>query len=119
MASHFPLSRVTTAQLQQLTGALWSWTICEECSGGKPCHTEDCPWQRSTILTRFFQTYKEITASYEAEVRVGQKPGLASHEDLMKIIEVLKLNPEVTREELLEKLFADRPREATRNGLST
>ena len=109
MASHFPLIKVTTAQLQQLTGALWSWSICGECSSGKPCQTEECPWQRSTILGRFFQTYKEITASYEADVKVGQKPGLASHEDLMKIIKELKSNPEVTREEILEKLFTDQP----------
>ncbi len=42
-------------------------------------------------------------------MKVGQKSGLTSHEDLMKIIMELKSKPEVTREEILEKLFTDRP----------
>lgn len=42
-------------------------------------------------------------------MKVGQKPGLASHEDLMKIIGELKSNPEATREQILEKMFPDRP----------
>jgi hypothetical protein len=50
-----------------------------------------------------------VTASYEADVRAGQEPGLKSHGDLMKIIEELKSNPEVRRNALLEKLFPDRP----------
>lgn len=109
MASQFPLSKVTTPQLQQLTRVLWSWSICAECSAGKPCQTEQCPWQRSTILGRFFEFYKTLTALYEADVRPVQQPSLRSHEDLMTIIEELKSNPEVTRNALLEKLFADRP----------
>jgi hypothetical protein len=50
-----------------------------------------------------------VTASYEAEVKVGQQPGLKSHGDLTKIIKELKSNPDVTRDALLEKLFTDRP----------
>jgi hypothetical protein len=109
MASHFPLNKTTTRQLQQLTRSLWRWSICKECSAGKPCQTEECPWQRSTILNRFFQFYKEVTASYNADVKGDQQPGLRSHEYLMTIIEELKMNPEVTRDALLEKLFTDRP----------
>ncbi|KAH8797454.1 hypothetical protein F5882DRAFT_475049 [Hyaloscypha sp. PMI_1271] len=110
MASNFPLSEVTTSQLQQLTRTLWSWSICAECAAGKPCQTEECAWQRSTSLNRFFQFYKEVTASYEADVKPGEQPGLGSHEDLMKIIEELKSHPEATRDALLEKLFGNLPR---------
>jgi hypothetical protein len=109
MALNFPLNKVTMPQLQQLTRTLWAWSICRECSTSKPCQTEECPWQRSTILGRFFQTYKEITASYEADVKESQRAGLESHEDLVRIIEELKSSPEVTRQALLEKLFSDRP----------
>jgi len=42
-------------------------------------------------------------------VKAGQKPGLASHEDVVKIIEELKSNPDATRVEILERLFTDRP----------
>jgi hypothetical protein len=50
-----------------------------------------------------------VTATYDADVKTGQRPGLRSHEDLLEIFEELKSNPEVTRTELLEKLFIDRP----------
>jgi hypothetical protein len=109
MASQFPLSKVTTPQLQQLTRALWSWSICTECLADKPCQTEECPWQRSTILGRFFEFYKDLTASYEVDVKPSQQPGLRSHEDLFAVVEELKLSPEITRMALLEKLFSDRP----------
>jgi len=109
MASNFPLSKVTTSELQHLTRALWCWRVCADCLAGKPCQAEECPWQRSTILGRFFQTYKEITASYEADVKSDQRPGLTCHEDLMTIIEKLKSNPAVTREELLKILFTNQP----------
>jgi hypothetical protein len=109
MASQFPLRIVTTAQLQQLAQALWSWSICAECLAGKPCKTEECPWPRSTILGRFFEFYKDSTASFESEIKYGQQSGLKSHEELFAIIRELKSNPETTRAELLEKLFPDRP----------
>jgi hypothetical protein len=109
MASQFLLRKVTTAQLQQLAQVLWSWSICAECLAGKPCKTEECPWPRSTILGRFFEFYKDLTASYESDVKYGQQPGLKSHEELFTMIQELKSNPEVTRAELLEKLFPDRP----------
>jgi hypothetical protein len=49
------------------------------------------------------------TSSYECHLAPGQTPGLASHEDLFRIIGELKSNPELTKAELLEKLFTDRP----------
>jgi hypothetical protein len=109
MTSQFPLGKVTTAQLQQLGEVLWSWSICAECLAGKPCKTTDCPWPRSTVLSRYFEFYKVSTSIYECHVESGQAPGLTSHEDLFRIIRELKSNPELTKEELLEKLFTDSP----------
>jgi hypothetical protein len=109
MPSQFPLSKVTIGQLQRLVQLLWSWDICSDCLVNKPCSTEVCPWLRSTILSRYFEFYKEQTASYECDIRNGQKPGLSSHEDLFSIVQRLISNPEITRAELLEVQFADRP----------
>jgi hypothetical protein len=50
-----------------------------------------------------------VTATYEADLKPGQQPGLRTHEDLIMIIEELKSNPETTREALLKKLFTNRP----------
>lgn len=109
MASQFPLEKATTAQLQKLVEILWSWSVCAECLAGKPCKTTGCPWPRSTVLGRYFQFYKISTSTYECHVENGQRPGIISHEDLFKIIQELKADPELTKAALLEKLFKDRP----------
>jgi hypothetical protein len=109
MTSQFPLGKVTTAQLQELGKVLWSWSICTDCLAGKPCKTTGCPWSRSTVLSRYFEFFKISTSSYECHLAPGQTPGLASLEDLFRIIGELKSNPELTKAELLEKLFTDRP----------
>ncbi len=107
MASTVSLGNVTTMQFQQLTRVLWSWSICSECSTGKLCQTEECPWSRSKFLGRFFEFYKNLVVVYEQDVRVNHQASLTSHEDLMIIIEELKSNPAITRNELLAKLFSD------------
>ena len=105
MGSNFPLSKATTLDIQQLTRTLWSWSICPKCYAGTACETEECPWQRSIHLSRFFQFYREVTTSYEAEVKAGKQAGITSHKDLMRIIEQLKASPDLTRQELIEILF--------------
>jgi hypothetical protein len=109
MTSQFPLRKVTTPQLQQLAHLLWGWSICSECLACKPCKTEDCPWPRSTVLGKYFEFYKDLTGAYESDIKYGEKPGLNSHEELFEIINELKLNPDLTRGELLDNLFPERP----------
>ncbi len=109
MTSLFPLGKVTTAQLQGLGTVLWSWFICRDCLAGEPCKTTDCPWPRSTVLSRYFEFYEACTSRYECHLSSDQTPALSSHEDLLRIIGELKWNPELTKAELLEKLFKDRP----------
>jgi hypothetical protein len=69
----------------------------------------ECPWPRATILGRFFEFYKDFTASYESDVKNGQRQCLKSHEELFTIIREIKANPEFTRVQLLDRLFPDRP----------
>jgi hypothetical protein len=55
---------------------------------------------------RFFDYYKDVTASYETELGHGKQGALRSHEDLFEVIRALKANPDLTRAQLIEKLFA-------------
>jgi hypothetical protein len=109
MVSQFPLSKVTQAQRQSLAKILWSWDICADCEAGKQCDPPVCPWHRSTTLKPFFRLYEEETCSYRSDVKPGQKPGLSSHEDLFNIMTTVKSSPDVTRADLVEALFPDRP----------
>lgn len=50
--------------------------------------------------------------NYKCNLNVDQTPALASYEDLFDIIKALRSNPELTKADLLEKLFDDRPTRA-------
>jgi len=109
MVSQFPLSKVTTPQLQELTHILWSWSTCAECFAGKVCNPPACAWHRSPILQPFFDFYKEETLSYRSDLKQGQEAALESHEDLFAIIKELKASPNSKRVDLVERIFSDRP----------
>lgn len=106
--SVFPLAKVTDTQLRQLCQVLWSWSLCSRCHNDQPCFTDDCPSQRSKRLMRFFEHYKDLTASYEPDVGLKEQYALTKHEDLFEIISQLKAHPDVPRAQLTHNIFADR-----------
>ena len=107
--SAYPLEKVTDSQLQRLSQVLWSWPTCEDCQNGKRCARDDCPWQRSKRLIRFYDYYKDLTASYEPDTGRGEQPALQKHEDLFEIIQLLKSAPDAVRSQLAEKVWFSRP----------
>ena len=100
-----PLGKTTESDIRNLSQILWSWALCRNCVNNKPCTEQGCPSQRLKRLVRFFDYYKDITASYEPELSHGKQAALRSHEDLFKVILALKANPDLTRAQLIEKLF--------------
>lgn len=105
--SLLPLDKVTDKQLQTLGEILWSWDLCEGCKTGQSCSTEACPSQRIKRLGRFFQYYKDLTSSYEADTAPGDGAALSTHEDLFAIIKQLKLEPDVTRAAFAAQVFKE------------
>jgi hypothetical protein len=103
--SDFPLQTVTQAQLRQVGRVLWCWTLCGDCDNAKPCSTPECPSPRFKRLIHFFDHYKAQTASYERDIELDGQPCLRSHEDLFKILQLLKENPDLNRAQLIDKLF--------------
>ena len=105
--SHLPLEKVTDKQLQTLGEILWSWNLCEGCRTGGFCNTEACPSQRVKRLGRFFERYKDLTSSYEADTAPGDRAALSTHEDLFAIIKKLKLEPDITRAAFAAEVFKE------------
>jgi hypothetical protein len=101
----FPLQKVTQSELRQLGQILWSWPICKDCENGKGCLEQGCASQRLNRLSRFFDRYRALTASYESDC---EHPAITKHEDLFHIIKDLKSNPDMTRAELAETHFPNR-----------
>lgn len=102
-----PLEKVTEKQLQTLGRILWSWNLCRDCMTGRCCATQSCPSQRLKRLGRFFEHYKALTGTYEADAAPGDRPALSTHEDLFNLIKQLKLEPDIARAEFVDKAFKD------------
>lgn len=107
--SSFPLEKVTASQLQRLGQVLWSWPLCSECDSGKACTSDGCPPQRSKRLARFLEYYKDITRLYDPDLRPGEKAALNNHEDLLNIIQYLRMEPNIIRAKLADDLFGNQP----------
>ena len=106
-----PLGKTTESDIRNLSQILWSWAWCSNCANNKTCTEQSCPSQRLKRLVRFFDYYKDITASYEPELSHGKQAALRSHEDLFELILALQANPDLTRTQLIEKVFtAQTPR---------
>src|SRR2546429_202653 len=101
----WPLGKTTESDIRNLSQILWSWTFCSNCVNNKACTEQRCPSQRLKRLVRFFDYYKDITASYEPELSQGKRGTLRSHKDLFDVILALKSNPDLTRAQLIEKIF--------------
>jgi hypothetical protein len=105
----FPLENVTNRQLRHLCKVLWSWPDCVGCCDDKPCSSQGCPFKRMKRLSRFFEHYKDVIATYEPDTKHGEGvAALTCHEDLFRILVVLRTSPELTRAQIRNTLFADR-----------
>jgi len=99
-----PLSGVTEEVLQNLGEVLWSWPSASPCASDRiPAVEED----RSKRLGRFFDYYKSQITSYDPDIIAGKRAALSSHEDLFRIIRILKRHPTKTRAQLLRIAFED------------
>jgi hypothetical protein len=106
--SRIPLQKVTESDFIRLCQVLWSWPVCSVSHGNTPCAAENCSSHRSKRLLRYLEYYKDLTASYEPEVKVGENPALRTHEDLFQIILALKSDPELDRSQLANRVFSSR-----------
>lgn len=100
----FPLSSVSTKQLQNLCQCLWDWELCGGSDGNPECIQPTCSWSRAKLLQKFWSRYIDLTGAYAPEFFAGQ-PALSSHEDLLKILQVIRNQPDLKREEVIERCF--------------
>jgi len=96
------LGGITEAQLQKLGQVLWLWPLTDECSSNNSWPDQG---DRSKRLGRFFDYYRALASSYDPDVRSGERPALRTHEDLFRIISILKEDPTRTRAQLLCMVF--------------
>ena len=118
LSEAFPLRTSDEAQLRELGQALWDWNLCGVCSEDSNCSRPSCPWSRQKRLQVFWKRYKSITEAYVPEFS-PEKPALSSHDDLLKIIRVIRSRYGVPRQELMRCCFADRLPDAFSHAVDT
>src|SRR4051794_8106402 len=101
----FPLAPVTDNVLRDLCQQLWAWQFCEACNISNPCENAECPTGRMPSLSRYFDHYKGLVASYGHDLDPNREDGtISSHEELFEIIKQLKLQPNITRGQVTKKV---------------
>jgi hypothetical protein len=92
--------------LLKLGQALWSWTICKECSDGNigACSGQGCAKSRVPQLQRYLQYYITIVSIY-LDATSSTNRLIESREDLFAVVAILKANPTKTLSQLSQLAF--------------
>lgn len=105
--SHHPLANVSNSQSLELCITVFSWGICHCCSNPDPARPKcrQCPANRTQRLNKYLDTYRILTSAYTPDDI--QHPALTSHEDVFKLIRLIKSNSKMTRKEITKLAFPD------------
>lgn len=100
----------TNAELEELCKILWSQSQHPVFCNCTDCSREGDVAQRFRLkrLYRFFKYYNNLTSSYEAHSASFNEQALASHDDLLALIRMLRMEPEITRKDFANAAFANR-----------
>lgn len=98
-----PLNDVPNVILNRICQVLWRWEDCLGCESEADC---GCHRKRDEEFGPFDKFYKTVTFWSGAEI-CGDGPALRNHDDLLKIISVIKANPSSPKKSLVVEFFAD------------
>ncbi|KAF2854455.1 hypothetical protein T440DRAFT_552295 [Plenodomus tracheiphilus IPT5] len=100
----FLLHSIRAENLRSLSQVLWEWQPCNSCRDKFVCDHSTCPWSKAGRLQTFFDRYRDLTKAYAPEFPVT-RPALSSHDDLVKLIRLIRTHPDVERNQLLVQHF--------------
>jgi hypothetical protein len=110
------LAPVTELQLYKLFHALWDLDFCQSCLVSNfaiRCDSGRCP--TSTTGDRFrpyIGYYKRLCASYEPSA-LGDEVALQSHDDIRRVLGILRSHPDKTKGEIQKLAFPIIPHDPT------
>ena len=104
--SFTPLEVVAETDLQNVCKCIWDWRLCGSCSGNPKCETTTCPWSRRDRVQPTLSRYTHL-CSYYMPVSTKHQ-ALRCHQDLLKIMDLIKEEANQSKEELMEQFFAGR-----------
>ncbi|KAK6535556.1 hypothetical protein TWF694_002010 [Orbilia ellipsospora] len=91
---------------QNLCRALWDWDCCHSClNNTDSCVGLICPGGRIRGLHRYFEHYQELVSSYSHDLEYRRDAAIRSHEDIFRIIQLLRKQPNISRRRLAEEVF--------------
>ncbi|KAI1756109.1 hypothetical protein F4782DRAFT_321019 [Xylaria castorea] len=108
--SLYPLAKVSRSDFAKLCEALWEWRPCADWTAERACQHgnlgPECRYQDAERLGPFFDFYREITAYYVPELTGDSSQAVKTHDDLIRVIQHIKLHPHVPRLQLTAEYFA-------------
>ncbi|KAI0545436.1 hypothetical protein F4679DRAFT_477958 [Xylaria curta] len=108
--SLYPLAKVSRSDFAKLCEALWEWRPCADWIEERGCQHgilgPECRYQDAERLRPFFDFYREITAYYVPELTGNRSQATKTHDDLIHVIQHIKLHSYVPRLQLTTEYFA-------------
>lgn len=107
MGSNFALATfhaVDSCVKQNLGEVLWN--LCGQCDSHLSCIQRTCPWSRAKRFNAFWAHYMRLTQAYNQE-RLGRRPALGDHDDLLAIIGKIYNHRNLARTALERSIFED------------
>ena len=97
----FPLESTSQKNVEKLCEALFGWKDCTQCANGGVCSLATCSWRRLPILEPYLQFYRTNTSWSIPEELYSNSCALATHEDLLDIIRLVKRHPDTSYKTLV------------------
>ena len=104
--SFTPLEVISETDLQDVCKCIWDWRLCGGCCGKPNCETSSCPWSRRDRVQPALSRYNRL-CSYYMPVSTKHQ-ALRCHQDLLKIMDMIKGEANESKEELMDRFFAAR-----------
>ncbi|TRX95935.1 hypothetical protein FHL15_003077 [Xylaria flabelliformis] len=106
----YPLAKVSRSDFAKLCVALWEWRPCADWIAERACQhgylDPACRCQDAERLGPFFEFYRETTACYIPELTGDSPQAVKTHDDLIHVIQHIKLHPHIPRLQLTTEYFA-------------
>ena len=104
--SFTPLEFVAETDLQDVCKCIWGWRLCGGCVGNPKCKTTLCSWKGRDRVQPALSRYIRL-CSYYTPVSTTHH-ALRCHQDLLEIMNLIKEEPNQSKEESMEQFFAGR-----------
>jgi hypothetical protein len=98
------LGQIDNNTRQRLCQTLWNWKLCGQCTDKPICDKTDCSWSKADGCDAFWNLHDQMIQAYSPDT-LGRRPAINDHQDLLDIVQHIKAQRDISREDLRKEIF--------------